>query len=128
VAAEAATDAVATGVHLVAGHRYEFVGSGTWKDLNKSCGPDGYRSLDYPNWLAGCFLLLCAWSRRLPRARWFALVGAVDSARRKKFLIGSHRVLTADRDGELLCFANDSFFAYGNNEGSVNLTVTDLGT
>ena len=114
-----------TGIQMRAGTTYRLTASGEWTDLNKSCGPDGYASCEYPDRVAAGLLRLVEWTRRVRHANWFALIGAVDSDRRNKFVIGRHALIAARRDGELLCFANDAWFAYGNNSGSIDLVVEE---
>jgi hypothetical protein len=116
---------VRTGIRMRAGSTYRLTASGEWTDLAKSCGPDGYVSREYPNKFAGFLLRLVEWTRRVRHANWFALIGAVDSDRRNKFVIGREARITARSDGELLCFANDFWLAYGNNSGSVDLVVEE---
>ncbi len=40
------------------------------------------------------------------------------------FMIGEKATLKPKLGGYLYCYANDAWQAYGNNRGSVNLTVT----
>lgn len=114
---------VRTGVQMRAGCTYRLTASGKWTDLGMTCGPEGYASHDYPNKIASRVLRIVEWTRRVRQANWFALIGAVDSDRRRKFVIGRAASVTPMRDGELLCFANDFWFAYLNNRGSVDLNV-----
>ena len=108
-----------TGIRIDSGGQYRFAASGTWMDADIACGPGGYRS---PNILFD----LVAPFRRFPRARWFELIGAFDANIDSTFRIGAGRVLTATRSGQLTGFANDIGFLYGNNSGSIQLTVTRL--
>jgi len=116
---------VNTGIDLVAGRTYTLSAHGTWTDRRMSCGPQGYHSLAYPNRLVAFLLLAASPTRRLPNTRWFALVGAI--AKRHRFVIGAGRTFVPTHDGPLWCFANDTWTAYGNNIGFVELTVTDVG-
>ena len=114
---------VRTGITLRAGRTYRLTAAGTWTDKAKSCGPEGYPSRDYPDRATRWFLRCFWWTRRKRCAPWLALIGALDSDRRKRFVIGTAKTFTAPADGELLCFANDAYTAYGNNCGSVRLNV-----
>ena len=116
---------VRTGITLRAGRTYRLTAGGTWKDKAKSCGPDGYASREYPDRATRWFLRCFWWTRRKRRAPWLALIGALDSDRRTRFVIGTAATFTPPTDGELLCFANDACTAYGNNRGSVRLTVSE---
>ena len=109
---------VDTGITLEAGKTYEFVASGEWKDASIVTGPNGYESV---NLLQKTTENL----RRMPHARWFALVGALDRRKETTFLIGSTLRYTAKESGELTCFANDLIGFYVNNHGSVTLSVQE---
>lgn len=111
----------ATGVELIAGGRYDLMATGQWLDASIPAGPAGYES---PN-----FILRWAerW-RRVPEARWFALIGATAMDDSKAFLIGAekkaYRVAEA---GLLYCYANDLSFMYWNNHGEIELKVARIG-
>jgi hypothetical protein len=81
------------------------------------------------------------WTRREEHMDWFALVGLVandvpppakSQAAQKTiqrlphevFLIGTGASFTPKAGGYLYCFANDAWQAYGNNKGSVQLTIS----
>jgi hypothetical protein len=64
---------------------------------------------------------------------WFALMGFVASANGEDetklatgetFLIGERAIFKPKLGGYLYCYANDGWYAYANNRGSVALTVT----
>ena len=75
------------------------------------------------------------WTKRVEEMQWFALVGVVangagvdnqdKSLPHTTFLIGdgTTHVVKRGKAGYLYCFANDAWQAYGNNSGSVRLTV-----
>jgi hypothetical protein len=115
---------VRTGIVLQAGRTYRLTAQGEWRDKDKRCGPDGYPSCEYPKRLTAWLLGMMEWTRRVPDANWLALIGALDSHRSMKFVIGSGTAISPQRDGELLCFANDCVLTYGNNSGSVDLEVS----
>ena len=86
-----------------------------------------------------------AGSRREETMPWGALVGAIANGgnpgadgsptAHETFPIGSHAQYPASGDpeaaistgGYLLCFVNDTWYGYGNNRGSLTLTVKRLG-
>ena len=81
--------------------------------------------------------LLLRAGRRFEQAPWFSLVGVVANGRgadektkrrrpHEEFLIGSKHELNVTQGGFLYCYANDAWGFYGNNYGSVTLTVTRL--
>ena len=63
--------------------------------------------------------------RRNPLQPWFSLMATVDRKHPKRLRSGLHYYPTAS--GRLICYFNDSPWAYGNNYGSVLLKVKDLG-
>ena len=108
-----------TGIRLQAGSRYELTATGLWIDKKYEAGPDGYAS---PN----VVMKLGEFRRRVPKANWFALIGALDEDESTQFVIGSRMVYTPVRSGELTCFANDWRSKYDNNSGALTLTVNLL--
>lgn len=145
----------ATGIYLESGARYRFAASGEWLDLRIGCGPDGPPQGFYPAYLAadawaqlvklyrgitghkGAKLGM----RREEQMPWFALVGAIANGGNpnndgtpqplESFLIGTGCDYPAaetaiSKPGYLYCFANDIWELYGNNRGSVTLTVERL--
>jgi hypothetical protein len=74
-------------------------------------------------------------TKRYEQAEWFAVVGVVANGalpgdtddslpEHEIFTIGEKARLTPKKSGYLYCYANDAWQAYGNNRGSVTLTVT----
>jgi hypothetical protein len=55
-------------------------------------------------------------------------MGALDCDEATAFRIGSRRTYAPPRSGLLTCFANDLRRMYGNNSGTVTLTVTEAGS
>ena len=110
---------VDTGLTLESGKRYELVATGRWMDATIPTDPDGYESVNLAQRATEKL-------RRFSHARWFALIGALDRRKETEFLIGSRVVYEPKETGKLSCFANDLVGFYGNNTGSVTLTVTEL--
>jgi hypothetical protein len=112
-----------TGIRLEQGATYDFAATGTWMDLHITCSADGYDPGTLP-FLKSLPLRLFGFARRVPRARWFALIGELPSGSKTHFVIGaSLRGWRAPADGDLAAFANDVSSTYKNNSGSVTLTV-----
>lgn len=106
-----------TGIVLEAGHQYDFESAPEqrWQDSHASCGPGGYdsqQSSRFERW------------RRVPYAKWLALVGTIGREPSTSFVIGSDKQNYVPlRSGELHCFANGVWFTCWGNRGSVTLTV-----
>ena len=66
------------------------------------------------------------WLRRYWKANWYTLVGSIGKTPRGYFPIGGGRTYTPETTGELFSFANDADLFYGNNDGTLRLTVTRL--
>jgi uncharacterized protein (DUF2235 family) len=142
-----------TGLYLQKGVQYEFAASGQWIDGDVKCDPNGpqagefhlgeiaqiagsawgkveqlYQSLSHNP--QARFL----WTKREEKYEWFALVGVVANGAgtdqngnptpHESFLIGKGPTRFSPKEsGYLYCYANDAWPAYGNNRGSVRLTV-----
>jgi len=66
-------------------------------------------------------------SRRDGSEPWFKLMGVIangETGEHERFPIGDRSEYRPERGGYLYCFANDAWEAYGNNRGSVQLTVS----
>jgi hypothetical protein len=103
-----------TGFQVTAGKTYQFHTSGTWCDAGNKCDAKGYEKPSLARWV---------WLRRVRGAPWFALIGTVEG--RDEFVI-DEKPWTAARSGELWCYANDVWFMYWNNRGSVTLEMEEL--
>ena len=134
-----------TGLFLEAGTPYRFTASGQWLDGSVPCGPggaeDGTFHFGEILQLAGTVIDQTEdlwrklsdderaefWgSRRVNGYPWFSLVGVVANAEdgvHETFPIGAGTTYTPKRSGYLYAYANDAWAAYGNNRGSVRMTV-----
>ena len=68
---------------------------------------------------------LVGWMKRVPTARWFQLVGAVNQSPAHFITLGKSGTFIAPATGILWAFSNDAPFAYGNNSGFVELHIED---
>lgn len=106
-----------TGIQLATGCEDEFAATGEWIDWFNHCNADGYDSNNL-------VLKLTEGWRRAPHEKWFALIGSINFDARNMFRIGAARTLQMTGSGVFTCFANDVSFAYWNNQGSIQLSVT----
>ena len=143
----------ATGFYLEKGAQYDLTAEGEWVDGDVPCDADGPKEgqfhLGRIIQTAGSVLgeaekLLkkathnpntqFVLTKRVEEYKWFALVGVVanrpgtdkkgDPWAHQTFKIGtSLKGLEPEESGYLHCFANDAWSAYGNNRGSVRLTI-----
>ena len=97
------------------GKTYRVTASGTWMDSYILTDANGY-----DRWYLAPFKLL----RRMPNAKWFELVGAVN--RRNPFVIGNERTFIAAESGFLWFYANDIPGFYFNNKGCVQVIVEEI--
>ncbi len=116
-----------SGVWLAAGAHYEFLvaSQDTWRDLNIDCTAAGWTA-DRVGPLARPFVRASESKRRCPDANWFELVGSVGTDGCQHFCIGCRGpgwTYTPNRSGALITFANDLLSRYGNNSGSITLTI-----
>ena len=115
-----------SGVVLKEGQQYSFVvpPNDQWKDDSIDCGPAGWETEQLP-WYKEGFVKLFEKHRRHPKANWFALIGAYGDEDEHLFPIGDNQnSITATRNDELYLFANDMDSRYGNNDGSLQVTIT----
>ncbi len=139
-----------TGFYLTAGKTYQFTAEGEWIDGKEKFSPaghelGGFHLRDLLHMASSAFgeaetIFKKAtgreadfwWTRRNEHALWFALMGYVANAvgedeqtlaRGETFTIGEGATFTPKLGGYLYCYANDAWQAYGNNRGSVALTV-----
>lgn len=143
---------VSTGLYLRAGATYQCAAAGNWSDSGLACDPDGHddrspnvsRIADIVGDLADAALnayntLLDASARgafiakRNLTANWLCLIGVIANGingdvtverPNQEIAIGSGTTFSPVADGYFYCYANDSWLGYGNNTGSVTLTVT----
>lgn len=142
-----------TGFYLEAGAQYDLTAEGQWMDGDVPCDADGPQDgrfhLGRIAQMAGSALgkaeklfqtaahdpqARFVWTKRVEECAWFALVGVLangmgtdaqgNPATHETFLIGKSRSGFSPRQsGYLHCFANDAWPAYGDNRGSVRLTI-----
>jgi hypothetical protein len=91
--------------------------SGQWMDAGQPYGPEGYDSRR---------LKAFEWLRRVPKARWFELIGCIDKRLDQCFVIGTEPEVVAPAAGELYLFANDVRCMYWNNSGYLTVEISRL--
>lgn len=143
----------ATGIYLEAGATYRFEAEGQWLDRTTRSGPGGmedgkFEPADVINALSDMlgqaeilFKRITGnkatdfWgSKRHEELKWFQLVGAVANGASEDEEMGVDEVIPIGdgcdykpkRSGYLYAYANDAWNFYGNNRGSVQLTVTRI--
>jgi len=110
-----------TGAFVRIGEHYRLHAEGSWRDMFITSGPNGYETPWY-SFGQG----LATGLRRVPNARWFALVGAVRGAEESPFVIGAETCAVMPSTGRLVCFANDIPGFYWNNCGAISLSIERL--
>lgn len=117
-----------SGIELQEGHQYEFKVNGDqiWKDGGIECGPDGWQSEQLP-WYKEEIVEVLEKRRRHLKANWFEIIGALgDEDDVLLRILSEDRIYTALKTAELYYFANDLDSKYGNNSGSIQVTVRRL--
>jgi len=145
-----------TRIFLEKGARYRLTAEGQWVDSHLRCGPGGMRGVSFGlgRILQGLGTLLGKlemifrkiarnkqadfWgTKRVENEPWFALIGVVMNGgnpdlggtpgQPEQIVIKEGCDYTCHKQsGYLYCFANDAWHFYGNNRGSVKLTVERL--
>lgn len=142
-----------TNLYLEQNVKYTFKAEGEWLDSSIKCGPAGTNDGKFqPGEIVHIAGTL--WgkaetlfrnithneqaefkgTRRYEDYPWFSLIGVVADGgnpqpdgtptEHTSFLIGAGMNKTFKKSGYLYCFANDAWNFYGNNRGSVRLTIT----
>lgn len=86
-------------VFVEPGEEYVLSATGSWFDRTYACGPEGHRSRSR-------LMRLLKRFRRVPHAKWMALVGSVGRDDDAPVVIGAGRLVRTRRRGVLLCYAN----------------------
>lgn len=95
-----------------------------WHDGEEiSCNGDGWNCDKESLGLLEVPIRLMKWRRRVQDADWFTLCATVDSDDSLAMAIGQQGKYKTKNDGELLLFANDLKSKYGNNSGSLRVTI-----
>lgn len=121
----------ASGLRFIPNEKYEIEVLGenpTWKDgdiddVSPTGWTNNHRELEGKN-LLKFFLPLVEPLRRDSKNDWFYLMGATASVEYRQFPIGTGISYAPKVEGEFCAFANDLYWMYGNNEGSLNIRVT----
>lgn len=118
-----------TGIRVSAGCQYHVTATGSWRDWNIATDARGY-PIAQARWYSRPLLRALDGRKRLRSANWFALVLTIEadeSTAVAPFSSGGDPSVgvrwVAPRDGELCAFANDHRWAYGNNSGSIQLSL-----
>jgi hypothetical protein len=121
-----------TGIVLEKGKTYKLEARGTWIDKDYEVDANGFTTKEYcdkqhPDVLTRILMEFLENIRRIPHANWFALIGTIGKTTKTHLIIGTEKTYKAPGGGELFCYANDVFFAYGNNKGELELEITKIG-
>ncbi|GKT12113.1 MAG: hypothetical protein ISEC1_P1088 [Thiomicrorhabdus sp.] len=100
-----------------------------WYDASIECGPDGWnRDNDSLGFIQKQFIRIMEGNKRHPDADWFEVIGTIGRNDRDCFRVLNHAnskpAYQPDANGELFVFANDLHSKYGNNRGTITITVT----
>jgi hypothetical protein len=108
-----------SGIDVVSGQAFTFIvpGGEEWIDWKRPCGADGYAS--------SYFLRPWEIFRRVPKAKWFELIGTIGRSTRHPIVIGSKLLdFLPAYPGRLYLFANDVPWMYWNNKGTIAVRIT----
>ncbi len=113
-----------SGVLVEKGARYQVNvdPAARWTDKTISCTANGWKSEQLP-WYKEKIVEMFEDERRVPEADWFALCGTIDDDESNLFQLGVDGGFTGNKDGYLYLFANDLSRKYGNNKGSIAVTI-----
>lgn len=103
-----------TGISVEKGTTYHYKAIGTWVDFPYTCEANGYSK----NYLKPFNKL-----KRVPSANWFQLIAVVDQDMSTASKLEAGGAYTAPRTGRLWAFANDAWYFYFNNKGSIDFII-----
>jgi uncharacterized protein (DUF2235 family) len=128
----------AAGIEVSPGETYSIVASGTWHDATIGCDAQGWDGLNLfrsgrrvpgSNWFHLCLAVSDEYDLELHNPSFFdALFGGPSTYDPKSLIlpVGTQSTATTTRQGALYFFANDMELMYGNNTGSIEVTITCL--
>jgi len=111
-----------TGIVAKAGHKYRIAvaPNSIWFDWGVPSGPGGYM-----RWYLAPFLPLLRVRHAVNgSARFFSLILTIGKSTEYAFVINHDCTIEAPDEGEIMLFANDVPWAYGNNKGSIEISLT----
>ncbi|MEL0649255.1 DUF2235 domain-containing protein [Pseudoalteromonas agarivorans] len=118
----------ATGLMLEQGATYRFTPypGQFWYDDGIKCTSVGWHRDNVQLGVKEISMALLEPFRRLPRAQWFSLVGAINQDDEHLFEIAGGSDIKIAKSGEFCPFANDLSRFYGANAGKIKVKVTRL--
>ena len=117
-----------SGILMEEGAKYRFKAEGKWHDADIECNAAGWKT-ERLGWAKETIIRTFEDNRRCPQADWFELVGAYSDNDDDLFRLGeavNGVEITAVKTAPLWFFANDLSYAYGNNCGEINVTITRI--
>ena len=101
------------------GKKYSFEAPGIWTDWFIDCSADGYET---PRRMK-----MAEKYRRMPDEQFFALICCVEEEMDSCLLIGEGKdEVSFSKSGALTCFANDLWYFYWNNKGSLEVDMKEV--
>lgn len=116
-----------SGVALELGVTYRVTATGQWTDGGIHCDAAGWDTEEELGWAKEKIVKAFEDNRRCPDANWFELIGCYGTEDTHLVRLGeavNGMEFTAQKSGDFWLFANDLNWKYGNNEGSVEVTIT----
>ena len=126
----------AAGIEVEPGQRYDIAADGFWHDASKECDADGWSGLNRfsplrrvadHNWFHLCLAVSDEYDLELKNPGLLAGLAGGPSQHdpgSQLLAVGKKSCVTLARAGALYFFANDMELMYGNNSGSVEVTIT----
>ncbi|MDX2369057.1 MAG: DUF2235 domain-containing protein [Colwellia sp.] len=114
-----------TGIMMEKNSKYKITAesTGQWYDATIDCGADGWTRASESLGLKEAFIAAAEPFRRVSKANWFQLCGSIGSSDENAKKIGCSGTFIAGKSGEFTAFANDLESKYGNNSGSIEITI-----
>ena len=118
-----------SGIRVTEGEEYLFYIdlNQVWYDSDIATSPKGWdRKHTDLGFLSGLFVKLKEDDRRCPKAKWFEIIGTIGKSDKSPIRLLKHTEmpLKVDKTGDFYAFANDLDRMYGNNLGSISVSLT----
>ncbi len=114
-----------TGIMMAKNSEYEITAQteDEWYDASIDCDANGWTRKTESLGLKEAFIAAAEPFRRVSKANWFQLCGSIGTSDEYAKKIGLCGKYVVGKTGEFTAFANDLESKYGNNSGSIDITI-----
>lgn len=114
VSVKASKRHTSSGIHISKGESYEISATGKWRDA-------GFEPTDaggFPS--KNAVMKFARYLKPMPKENYLKLIAKVSG---EHYAVGTSAVIHCTKNGKLIFQPNDAFFFYGNNSGTLIVTI-----